>query len=206
MPREASSSRIYRWCRRGAPPAQPLPKALRLAPRLVTPANAWERVPRATPESCRLSVRPRRRSAATCATYSTCSQRASRTAAAATTPSTQSPLARTPCSPSTSTRRRSRAAPRRAVARATDGSRSSISPAPRMCASSTLTSTLSRGAPRTPKEANANTPPHPGQVRATQSQGAGLKEAGAINRSLFALGQATRPRLHPAPPHLPPPG
>ena len=70
----------------------------------------------------------------------------------------------------------------------------------------TLTSTLSRGAPRTPKEANANTPPHPGQVRATQSQGAGLKEAGAINRSLFALGQATRPRLHPAPPHLPPPG
>ena len=70
----------------------------------------------------------------------------------------------------------------------------------------TLTSTLSRGAPRTPKEANANTHPHPGQVRATQSQGAGLKEAGAINRSLFALGQATRPRLHPAPPHLPPPG
>ena len=47
---------------------------------------------------------------------------------------------------------------------------------------------------RTRKETDPNTRPHPEQVRATQSQGAGLKEAGAINRSLFALGQAHPPR------------
>lgn len=48
-------------------------------------------------------------------------------------------------------------------------------------------------------------------VRTTQSHGAGLKEAGAINRSLFALGQvrlpprAPRQPLKSIPPCSPPP-